>query len=182
MKKKEELKSLENVDYVKYFNKVVRNEWWDNNSEVKRNLLSSIPVLILTQKYLIEKDLKTLYIKKLAGNYNAINCKLSTNERLKPKKSSTRDHIIGVALIGNTVWESIKEGSLTINNQTKWIYKNLFLWGGINMTRNQHKNEVDVNSKDDLMYKTSFNHYGFVNGTRVSDLKEEITKKIKDFI
>ena len=127
----------------------------------------------MTQDYLIKNDLKTLYIEKLAGNYNAINCKISTNERLKPNsKSSTRDHIIGVALIGNTVWESIKEGSLTINNHKNWIYKNLFLWGGIDMTRNQHKKQVEVNSKYELVDKTSFNHYKLI-------LKEEIVKKLQ---
>lgn len=173
MKKQKELKGLKNIDYVKYFNEVVRDEWWDKNSEVKRNLFSSITVMILTQDYLIKNDLKTLYIEKLAGNYNAINCKISTNERLKPNsKSSTRDHIIGVALIGNTVWESIKEGSLTINNHKNWIYKNLFLWGGIDMTRNQHKKQVEVNSKYELVDKTSFNHYKLI-------LKEEIVKKLQ---
>ena len=53
MKKQKELKGLKNIEYVKYFNEVVRDEWWDKNSEVKRNLFSSIPVMILTQDYLI---------------------------------------------------------------------------------------------------------------------------------
>lgn len=171
--KEKELKSLKNLDYVKYFNEVIRDEWWDKNSEVKRNLLSSIPVLISTQVYLIKNGLKTNYVKKLAGNYNTINCKISTNERLEKKpKSPTRDHIIGVAAIGNTVWDSIKERSLTINNHTKWIYENLFLWGGIDMTSGQHKDDVEIDPEHDLMYKTSFNHYDPI-------LKKEIIRKLQ---
>lgn len=175
MKEKEkELDSLKNVDYVKYFNKEIRDEWWKQDTEVKKNLLAAIPVMIKTQKYLIKNNLKPLYIKKLAGNYNAIDCRLKTNERLKGKsKNTTRDHIIGVALIGDTVWDSIKEESLNMDNHKDWIYDNLFLWGGVDMKRYEHnKNCIERgNPKHDLMYKTSFNHY--------LKLKDEIIEKIK---
>ena len=174
MKEKEkELDSLKNVDYVKYFNKEIRDEWWKQDMEVKKNLLAAIPVMIKTQKYLIKNNLKPLYIKKLAGNYNAIDCRLKTNERLKGKsKNTTRDHIIGVALIGDTVWDSIKEESLNMDNHKDWIYDNLFLWGGVDMKRHEHdKKYIERDPKHGLMYKTSFNHY--------LKLKDEVIEQIK---
>jgi|TARA_B110000977_G_scaffold140917_1_gene178890 hypothetical protein len=174
MKEKEkELDSLKNEDYVKYFNKEIRDNWWKQDREVKKNILAAIRVMVLVHKDLIENNLKTTYIKKLAGNYNAINCKLSTNERLKDKsKKTTRDHIIGVALIGDTVWDSIKEKSLNKDNINDWTYNNLFLWGGVDMKRYEHnKNYIERDPKHDLMDKISFNHY--------LKLQDEIIEKIK---
>ena len=173
MKKQKELKGLKNTDYVKYFNKKIRDNWWKQDTEVKKNIIAAIYVLVLTQKDLIENNSKTTYIKKLAGNYNAIDCKLKTNERLKGvSKNTTRDHIIGVALIGDTVWDSIKEESLNRDNYKDWIYDNLFLWGGVDMKRYEHdKKYIERDPKHGLMYKTSFNHY--------LKLKDEIIEKIK---
>ena len=174
MKEKEkELDSLKNVDYVKYFNKEIRDDWWEKDTAVKENIIAAILVLVLTQKDLIENNLKATYIKKLAGNYNAINCELKSNERLRfDSENVTRDHIIGVALIGDTVWDSIKEGSLNIHNYKDWIYDNLFLWGGVDMKRHEHvKKYIERDPKHGLMYKTSFNHY--------LKLKDEIIEQIK---
>ena len=51
--KEKGLDSLKNVDYVKYFNKEIRDDWWEENTAVKKNIIAAIFVLVLTQKDLI---------------------------------------------------------------------------------------------------------------------------------
>jgi hypothetical protein len=166
MKTKKELNSLKNEVYVKYFNEQIRDEWWNKKKPyaAKENLLASIPVLIKTQEYLIKKKLKTTYVKKLAGNYNYINCHLKTC-----LKAKTNDHIVGVKRIGNIVWDSIEEKSLTLKNHKEWIYDNLFLWGKVQMTGDQHK-KVEVNP-DHLKDNLRFKHYP-------RNLQKEIMKQL----
>lgn len=170
MKKTEKmLKSLKNVYYVKYFNQIIRKDWWDRTSRnaAKHNLLAAIPVLIITQDYLIDNNLKSLYVKKLAGNYNYIPCQLKTNSKNTP----TKDHIVGVKRLGDIVWDSIKEESLRIDNHKDWIYDNLFLWGRVDMTPDEHKHEV-AHHPPTLLENLMFNHYK-------NPLKKVIIGKIK---
>ncbi|MDC1459920.1 hypothetical protein N8304_00035 [Flavobacteriaceae bacterium] len=169
METKKMLESLKSEYYVKYFNQFIRKDWWDRTSgnEAKHNLLAAIPVLIITQDYLIDNNLKSLYVQKLAGNYNYIPCQLKTNST----KTPTQDHIVGVKRIGDIVWDSIKEKSLKIDNHKDWIYDNLFLWGRVDMTRDEHKYKV-AHHPSTLLKNLNFNHYK-------NPLKKVIIRKIK---
>ena len=106
------------------------------------------------------------------GFNNGVYSNLRTKETLrKTNKEITFDHVVGTTLCGETVRviiekEQFNHGFL-INN---WLFDNLYLWGTIKVSKEEHKKNTILRNKHSLEEKIHLKHY--VN-LQLSDLVKD---------
>ena len=71
------------------------------------------------------------------------------------------DHIIGATEIGNYIHQAFKEKDYDTDWMiNKWLFENLFLWGTVKVTKEEHKTvNILRNSAHTVEQKIQFDHY-----------------------
>ena len=106
------------------------------------------------------------------GFNNGVYSNLRTKQTLnKTNKELTFDHVVGTTLFGKTVKKIIEQYNFDITYLlNNWLFDNLFLWGTLKVTKEQHNKDNILRNKNLLLEKLSLDHYKNVN---LNDLIEE---------
>ena len=97
------------------------------------------------------------------GYNSGVWSKISTEQTTgKLAKELTKDHVVGVTLCGQIVEEMLENNTLQylIKN---WLLDNLYLWGTIRMTKEEHHKDNVIQDQHTLKEKINFKHYKNIN-------------------
>ena len=99
------------------------------------------------------------------GFNNGIYSNLRTEQtKFKTNKEIVEDHVVGCTLCGETVREIIVKENYNHNYLTKnWLPDNLYLWGTIKVTKEEHKKSNILQNQNSLEEKITLKHYKNVN-------------------
>ena len=75
------------------------------------------------------------------------------------------DHVLGATLIGETVEKAIEMSNWNPKLLIKegWLHDNLYLWGMVRVTKEEHHKDNIVRNKHNLNEKLNFEHYKTIN-------------------
>tara|TARA_B110000211_G_scaffold130774_1_gene150230 strand:- start:11 stop:532 length:522 start_codon:yes stop_codon:yes gene_type:complete len=153
------------------FNKTVRDIYWKKNEQrILENFLCHLLALTIDfKKYglkMLPKGYKRNWDKNGAG-YNGTDAGNGIKSGLTSKAASlvdskyyTHDHVMGATQVGKYVEQFV------LNNNWKnskvreaWVYKNLYLWGTIRVTKKEHKKVNIRRGEHTITEKNRFKHY-----------------------
>ena len=95
------------------------------------------------------------------GFNNGVYSNLRTKQtQRKTNREITFDHVVGTTLCGETVKVIIEKErynfTFLINN---WLFDNLYLWGTIKVSKEEHKKNTILRNKHSLEEKIHLKHY-----------------------
>ena len=150
------------------FNKTVRDTHWKKNKQrILDNFLNTCYAYFCPKP--LAEDYKRNWYKNTAG-YNGIGAgngiqsgftsKAASLLKLKFPKLIMHDHVMGATQVGKYVEQFV------LNNNWKnskvreaWVYKNLYLWGTMRVTKKEHKEENIIRGEHTITEKNRFKHY-----------------------
>jgi len=132
------------MKFVKLFNKLKRDDVWDNRGErIRRRFRMQLERLkAVVGKYSDEEIMKV--IQSDIG-YNGLGSQfysrvISQEALNNPDQLMSKDHYFGAMTIAEVVLKSFKESELDIDYMVdEWLYEHLYLWATVKITRVQHK-------------------------------------------
>ena len=153
------------------FNKTVRDTHWKKNKQrILDNFVCHCDALTIDYKKhgmeVLPKDYKRNWYKNGAG-YNGIGAGNGIQSGFASKaailvdsKDYMHDHVMGATQVGKYVEQFV------LNNNWKnskvreaWVYKNLYLWGTMRVTKKEHNKENIERGKHTITEKNRFKHY-----------------------
>ena len=99
------------------------------------------------------------------GFNNGVYSDLKTKQTLnKTRKEFTFDHVVGTTLCGETVKKIIEQNNFDIKYLlNNWLFDNLYLWGTLKVTKEQHKKDNIIRNNHSLIEKLNLDHYKSIN-------------------
>ncbi len=162
------------MNFKNEFNKRAREENWDKyESKMKEMFKYTLLRLKDIDKYYIPNNLfpdnvlKTR-IYRLDIGYNGVSrpngiySKIYTEKTIDLKSNQcTYDHLLGATQIGERVHKVFKENNYDCELMIdEWLYENLFLWGTIRVTKDEHKSYNILRDQNlSIEEKLEFKHY-----------------------
>ena len=97
------------------------------------------------------------------GFCDGIPPRLKTKE-VMPNVSTSKDHVIGTTLCGEIVEDLLEKNDYDFKYLIdNWLYDNLYLWGTIMVTKEQHKAKNILRNTNSLEEKIMLKHYKNIN-------------------
>ena len=163
------------TNFKESFNFHARDIYW-NNIALQKSFRSNLQRALLM--YDLAKDCHEQYLnwRKNTVGYNGIGKTGGINSGLQStaaiglkSEKYTMDHLIGVVKVGTTFEELLKEG-----NSPDWIvenclYDNLYMWGTIKVSKEEHKQDNIKRNIHLLEDKMNFKHYKNVSKIVVNE-------------
>lgn len=155
-------------DFRELFNNNVRDTVWDL---YKKDMLVNFRGMLrlLHTMYLYPDDFCKNHVdgfERLMCGYrgtgfnNGIPTGFMTRDASLPYNSTTNDHIIGAKECGRIVREEFKKCNFDFDYMCNvWLYDNLYLWGTIKVTKEQHERHNIKRDEHTLEEKINFEHY-----------------------
>lgn len=163
------------MNFKSEFNTRARTSAWEKDREkFINNFKYALEVLNRIDKYYIPNNLlppntleQRIYRLDIGyygiGKPGGIPSKIVSSQAAKlSSKDCVNDHVIGATAIGEYVHLELRKSNYNINWMVnEWLYENLFLWGTVKVTRQEHKSnniirDITISS---LGEKLNFTHY-----------------------
>ena len=157
------------MNFVELFNSQKKDELYsDHKDRIISNFQSAVLQLqaIQNDKYEICQNQLRGWLRLTMGYRgigfnNGVYSKIKTKQTISKKSSEiTFDHVVGTTLCGETVKKVIEEQNFNITYLIdEWLFDNMYLWGTIKVTKEQHKKENILRNKHLLSEKLNLDHY-----------------------
>ena len=100
-----------------------------------------------------------------SGIFSGVWSPKALDARGNGKIKKVYDHVIGATLAGKLVLDECIESDWNIDSLIKqgWIHENLYLWGTIKVTGDEHKKTNILRDKNSLAEKNILEHYKTIN-------------------
>ena len=153
------------MDLIEYFNSKNREKYWGkNNAEYKKWFRKQLKhLLIEIEDGVSEKDMSS-FIYRLGLGYWGIGKQSGIPSGIKTKasteNSNTDDHLFGTVEIGKYIHSEFEKFGLDIDYMVEeWLYKNLWLWMTIKVSKEEHKKENIERNIHGIKEKLELKHY-----------------------
>lgn len=166
------------MNFKEEFNKRVREKVWNiHNQRFIKFFHYALVCLERTDKYYIPNNLlppNTLEqrIYRLDLGYHGIGRPqgipskvMSIDSSILNPKDCVNDHLLGATEVGKYIHDSLKQENYNIDWMIKnWLFENLFLWGTVKISKEEHKpKNILRNSDHSIKQKSNFEHYVHVS-------------------
>jgi len=158
--------------FIKEFNNRKRKKVWDKDgASMKESLRFKLTLLkeidkmsknLIPEKYLEGEFYRlSLGYRGIGKNGGIVSGIRSEASKGKTSNETVNDHLVGATQVGNYIHKVFKENDYNINYMVdEWLYKHLFLWGTVKITREEHRKEnVLRNSSHTIEQKLNREHY-----------------------
>ena len=156
------------MNFVSFFNTVQRDEVW---AKYKKRIQENFEVALIQFSAMHKHHIKC---KNQISGWERLTCGyrgIGFNNGIPPKirtkdtmglslKETVQDHVIGATLIGKTVSKEFTKQKFDIKFMVdKWLYKNLYLWSTIRVTKEEHQVSNIARNSNTLKEKIKLKHY-----------------------
>ena len=162
------------MNFKKEFNKRVRENIWNKHNQ--RFIMFFNYVLVRLERIdnyyipnnLLPPNILEQGIYRLELGYHGIGKPQGIPSKIMSKDSSilnskdcVNDHLLGATEIGKYIHDKFKKENYNIDWMVKnWLFENLFLWGTVKVTKEEHKSKnILRNSDHPIEQKSNFEHY-----------------------
>ena len=135
------------LNFIQEFNKIKRDKYWEKNEQKwKTKFKEALEILQLTLKRRHSTD-RIRNIQRLILGYSAFCSQRGLPSGIESFESSissksikrTSDHVFGATMIGEQIIVELTKRNYDIDYMVnEWLYKNLYLWMTITLTKDQH--------------------------------------------
>jgi hypothetical protein len=162
------------LNFKTEFNDRVRDEVWNKHHQsFTKYFFYALTHLKQIDDYYIPNNLlppkvleSRIYRLELGyhgiGKSGGIPSKIMSKESslLKPK-DRVNDHVLGATEIGKYIHDKFKKQNCNIDWMVKnWLFENLYLWGTVKVTKEEHNpKNIFRNSDHTIEQKSNFEHY-----------------------
>ena len=163
-----------NINFKKEFNNRVRDEVWiKHHQSFTKYFFYALTRLKQIDNYYIPNNLlppnvleSRIYRLELGyhgiGKPGGIPSKIMSKESsLLKAKDCVNDHVLGATETGKYIHDMFKKQNYKIDWMVNnWLFENLYLWGTVRVTREEHNpKNILRNSKHEIEDKSNFEHY-----------------------
>ena len=166
--------TIQSINFIQEFNIRVREAVWEKYKDhiikhfrfaLKR--LEDIDVYY-EPKGLLPKNTLEQRVYRLELGYNGIGRPNGISSKIQSmatinltSNDYTDDHLFGATGIGEHVHHEFKNNNYNIAFMIDdWLYKNLYLWGTVRVTKEEHKSyNIERNAGHKIDDKLKFRHY-----------------------
>jgi len=162
------------INFKEEFNKRVRENVWNKHNLIFTKFFNYALVRLerIDNYYILNNilppDTLEQRIYRLELGYHGIGKPGGIPSKIMSKDSSilnskhcVNDHLLGATEVGSYIHRVFKKNNYDIDWMVKeWLFENLYLWGTVKVTKEEHKSKnILRNSNHTIEQKSNFEHY-----------------------